>query len=70
MTVDEPERIVFTDHDAGITATITIAAHGDQTTVTVYQTGIPEELVGPEVETGFASMFDKLGDLLDRLQAS
>lgn len=70
VAVDEPERMVFTEPDMGISATITFTAHGDETTVTVHQTGVPEEFLGPEAEAGFASMFDKLADLLDRLQVA
>ena len=62
--VDKPGRIVFTEPDTGITATITFAEVGDKTEVTIHQVGVPERFLGPEA--GFAAMFDKLEALLDQ----
>jgi uncharacterized protein YndB with AHSA1/START domain len=66
VEVDKPSRIVFTELDTGITATITFAVLGDKTEVTIHQVGVPERFLGPEAEAGFAAMFDKLEALLDR----
>jgi uncharacterized protein YndB with AHSA1/START domain len=66
VEVDEPSRIVFTEPDTGITATITFAEVGDKTQVTIRQVGVPERFLGPEAEAGFAATFDKLEALLDR----
>jgi uncharacterized protein YndB with AHSA1/START domain len=66
VEVDEPSRIVFTEPDTGITATITFAEVGDKTEVTIRQVGVPERFLGPEAEAGFAATFDKLEALLDR----
>jgi uncharacterized protein YndB with AHSA1/START domain len=65
VEVDKPGRIVFTEPDTGITATITFAEVGDKTEVTIHQVGVPERFLGPEAEAGFAAMFDKLEALLD-----
>ena len=64
VEVDKPGRIVFTEPDTGITATITFAEVGDKTEVTIHQVGVPERFLGPEA--GFAAMFDKLEALLDQ----
>jgi uncharacterized protein YndB with AHSA1/START domain len=64
VEVDKPGRIVFTEPDTGITATITFAEVGDKIEVTVHQVGVPERFLGPEA--GFAAMFDKLEPLLDQ----
>ena len=64
VEVDKPSRIVFTEPDTGITATITFAVVGDKTEVTNHQVGVPERFLGPEA--GFAAMFDKIEALLDR----
>jgi uncharacterized protein YndB with AHSA1/START domain len=66
VEVDKPSRIVFTEPDTGITATITFAEVGDKTEVTIRQVGVPERFLGPEAEAGFAATFDKLEALLDR----
>lgn len=66
VEVDKPGRIVFTEPDTGITATITFAEVGDKTEVTIRQVGVPERFLGPEAEAGFAATFDKLEALLDR----
>jgi uncharacterized protein YndB with AHSA1/START domain len=66
VEVDEPSRIVFTEPDTGITATITFAEVGDKTEVTIRQVGVPERFLGPEAEAGFAATFDKLEALLDQ----
>jgi uncharacterized protein YndB with AHSA1/START domain len=66
VEVDKPSRIVFTEPDVGITATITFAEVGDKTEVTIRQVGVPERFLGPEAEAGFAATFDKLEALLDR----
>jgi uncharacterized protein YndB with AHSA1/START domain len=64
VEVDKPGRIVFTEPDTGITATITFAEVEDKTEVTIHQVGVPERFLGPEA--GFAAMFDKLEALLDQ----
>ncbi len=66
VEVDKPGRIVFTEPDTGITATITFAEVGDKTEVTIHKVGVPERFLGPEAEAGFAAMFDKLEALLDQ----
>jgi uncharacterized protein YndB with AHSA1/START domain len=66
VEVDKPTRIVFSEPDTGITATITFAEVGDKTEVTIQQVGVPERFLGPEAEAGFAATFDKLEALLDR----
>ena len=62
--VDKPRRLVFTEPDTEITATITFAEVGDKAEVTIHQVGVPERFLGPEA--GFAAMFDKLEALLDQ----
>jgi uncharacterized protein YndB with AHSA1/START domain len=64
VEVDKPGRIVFTEPDTGITATMTFVEVGDKTEVTIHQVGVPERFLGPEA--GFAAMFDKLEALLDQ----
>jgi uncharacterized protein YndB with AHSA1/START domain len=64
VEVDKRGRIVFTEPDTGITATITFAVVGDKTEVTIHQVSVPERFLGPEA--GFAAMFDKLEALLDQ----
>jgi uncharacterized protein YndB with AHSA1/START domain len=66
VEVDKPRRIVFTEPDTGITATITFAEVEDKTEVTIHQVGVPERFLGPEAEAGFAAMFDKLEALLEK----
>ena len=66
VEVAKPSRIVLTEPDTGITATITFAEVGDKTEVTIHQVGVPERFLGPEAEAGFAATFDKLEALLDR----
>lgn len=66
VEVDKPSRLVLSEPDMGITTTITFAEVKDKTEVTIYQVGVPDRFLGPEAETGFAAMFDKLEALLDR----
>ena len=66
VEVAKPSRIVLTEPDTAITATITFAEVGDKTEVTIHQVGVPERFLGPEAEAGFAATFDKLEALLDR----
>jgi uncharacterized protein YndB with AHSA1/START domain len=64
VEVDKPGRIVFTEPDTGITATVTFAEVGDKTEVTIDQVGVPVRFLG--AEAGFAATFDKLEALLDQ----
>jgi uncharacterized protein YndB with AHSA1/START domain len=66
VEVEKPSRIVFSEPDTGITATITFAEVGNKTKVRIHQDGVPERFLGPEAEAGFSAMFDKLEALLER----
>jgi uncharacterized protein YndB with AHSA1/START domain len=69
VEVVEPERIVWTEPDVGMTTTSTFVDLGDgRTEVRIHQTNIPEEFRSGEAEAGFRSSLDRFADYLTTLR--
>jgi uncharacterized protein YndB with AHSA1/START domain len=63
--VTEPERIVWTEPDFGMTTTSTFTDLGDgRTRVVIHQTNVPEMFRTPEALAGFNTSLDKFAAYL------
>ncbi len=72
VEIVEPERIVWTEPDSGMTTTSTFTDLGDgRTEVQIRQANAPEGYRGPEARAGFATSLDRfaayVGELAPRL---
>jgi uncharacterized protein YndB with AHSA1/START domain len=68
VEVLEPERLVWTDPDTGMTITSTFVDLGDaRTEVRIHQTNVPEAFRGPEAQAGFSSSLDRFAGYLGKL---
>jgi uncharacterized protein YndB with AHSA1/START domain len=68
VEVVEPERLVWTEPNLGITNTSTFVDLGDgRTEVRIHQTDLPEELDTPEAREGFNSSLDRFAAYLASL---
>jgi uncharacterized protein YndB with AHSA1/START domain len=60
VEIVEPERLVWTERDGGITSTTTFVDLGDgRTEVTIHQTNLPTAYLAPESLAGFATSIDR-----------
>jgi uncharacterized protein YndB with AHSA1/START domain len=60
-----PERLVWTEHDLGMTSTTTFVDLGDgRTQVSIHQTNLPAAFVTSESLAGFASSIDRFAAYL------
>jgi hypothetical protein len=68
VEIDEPERLVWTDPDSGMTTTSTFREiDGKHTEVRISQTNVPEHFRGAEAQSGFKSSLDRFGTYLSIL---
>lgn len=68
VDVVAPERISFIEHNMGLTSTMTFRDVGGKTELTLRQTGVPLEYLGPEAIAGVNSSFDLLAIHLRELR--
>ena len=68
LEIVEPERLVWTEPDSGMTTTSTFVqlANG-RTEVRIHQTNIPEMFLSPEARAGFESSLDRFAAYLATL---
>jgi uncharacterized protein YndB with AHSA1/START domain len=68
LDVTEPERLVWTETDTGMTVTATFEDTGDgRTRVAILQTNVPEAVRGPEAQAGFLTSLDRFAAYLGQL---
>ena len=68
VEIVEPERIVWTDPQSGMTTTSTYTDLGEGgTLVHIRQTKVPEPIRSPEAQAGFLSSLDRFADYLAAL---
>ena len=61
VEVVEPEKLVWTEPEFGITSTSTFTDLGDgRTEVQIHQTNLPLEYTTPEAQAGFETSLDRL----------
>jgi len=70
VEVVEPETLVWSEPDSGMTTTSTFVDLGDgRTEVQIHQTNVPEQYRRPESQAGFLSSLDRFAAYLATLQA-
>ncbi|MDQ1361555.1 MAG: hypothetical protein QOJ44_1932 [Acidimicrobiaceae bacterium] len=70
VEVVEPETLVWSEPDSGMTTTSTFVDLGDgRTEVQIHQTNVPEQYRSPESQAGFLSSLDRFAAYLATLQA-
>ena len=68
VEVVEPEKLVWTEPELGITNTSTFTDLGDgRTEVRIHQTNLPEQFATPEAREGFNSSLDRFAAYLATL---
>jgi uncharacterized protein YndB with AHSA1/START domain len=68
VEVVEPEKLVWTEPELGITNTSTFVDLGDgRTEVRIHQTDLPEQFATPEAQAGFNSSLDRFAAYLATL---
>jgi uncharacterized protein YndB with AHSA1/START domain len=68
VEVVEPEKLVWTEPELGITSTSTfVDLGGGRTEVHIHQTNLPEEFATPEARAGFNSSLDRFAAYLATL---
>jgi uncharacterized protein YndB with AHSA1/START domain len=68
VEVVEPEKLVWTEPELGITSTSTFIDLGDgRTEVHIHQTDLPEQFATPEARAGFESALDRFAAYLATL---
>ena len=66
--VVEPERLVWTEPDTGVTTTSTFSdLGGGRTEVRIHQVNVPEAFRSPEAQAGFATSLDRFAAYLAAL---
>ncbi len=71
VEITEPDRIVWTEPDSGMTTTSTFLDLGDgRTKLHIRQANAPEGYHSPEARAGFATSLDRLTAYLDKLGGS
>jgi len=66
--VSEPERLVWTESDSGVTTTSTLRDLGNsRTEVRIHQVNVPEAFRSPEAQAGFATSLDRFAAYLAKL---
>lgn len=64
----EPERLVWTEPDTGMTTTTTFTDLGDgRTEVRIHQANAPEAFGRPEAQAGFLTSLDRFAEYLGKL---
>ena len=65
LEITEPERLVWTDPDTGVTTTSTFSDLGDaRTEIQIRQTNVPEAFRSPEAQAGFKTSLDRFATYL------
>ncbi len=60
VEITEPERLVWTDPDNGVTTISTfVDLDGARTELTIRQTNVPDAFRSPEARTGFSTSLDR-----------
>lgn len=68
VEVTEPERLVWTEPDNGVTTTTTFTdLGGSRTEVRIHQVNVPEEFRTAEAQAGFATSLDRFAAYLAKL---
>ncbi len=68
VEVSEPERLVWTEPDSGMTTTSTFTdLGGSRTQVRIHQAHVPEPYRSPQARAGFATSLDKFAAYLATL---
>jgi len=68
VEVTQPERLVWTEPDSGVTTTSTLRDLGNsRTEVRIHQVNVPEEFRSPEAQAGFLTSLDRFAAYLARL---
>ena len=71
VEIVEPQRLVWTDPDTGMTVTSTFVDLGDAgTEVQIRQTNVPEPFRGAEAQAGFLSSLDRFASYLQSLSTA
>ena len=69
--IAEPERIVWTEPDSGMTTTSTFMdLSGGRTELRIHQANAPQGYRSPEAQAGFATSLDRFAAYLDKLGGS
>ncbi|HEX9031897.1 MAG TPA: SRPBCC domain-containing protein [Streptosporangiaceae bacterium] len=65
VEIDEPERLVWTEPDTGVTTTSTFRdLGGSRTEVTIHQVNVPAEFRSPQARAGFTTSLDRFAAYL------
>jgi uncharacterized protein YndB with AHSA1/START domain len=68
VEITEPERLVWTEPDTGVTTTSTLRdLGGSRTEVRIHQVNVPEEYRSPEAQAGFLTSLDRFAAYLAKL---
>jgi uncharacterized protein YndB with AHSA1/START domain len=68
VEVVEPEKLVWSEPDSGMTTSSEVIDLGDgRTEVRIHQTNVPEQYRTPEAQAGFSSSLDKFATYLATL---
>ena len=68
VEVAEPERIVWTDPDSGMTTSSVLTdLGGGRTEVRIHQTRVPDAMLRPEAQAGFLTSLDRFAGYLGTL---
>jgi len=71
VEIVEPERIVWTEPDSGVTTTSTFRdLRGERTELQIRQANAPEGYSSPEARAGFATSLDRFAAYLGKLGGS
>lgn len=68
VELNPPASFTFTEPRVNITGTLSFEEADGKTTITMHQENIPVKYAGPEAVAGFTSVFDRLEQLLARIQ--
>jgi uncharacterized protein YndB with AHSA1/START domain len=70
VEIVEPERLVWSESNSGVTTTSTFRDLGDsRTEVRIHQANVPEAFRSPQAQAGFSSSLDKFAGYLASLTA-
>ena len=68
IEVTEPERLVWTEPDSGVTTTSTLRDLGEsRTEVRIHQVNVPDAFRSPEAQDGFLTSLDRFAAYLAKL---
>jgi uncharacterized protein YndB with AHSA1/START domain len=68
VEIAEPERLVWTEPDTGLTTTSTFTdLGGSRTEVRIHQANVPPAFRSPEAQAGFATSLDRFASYLGQI---